>query len=145
MVTQNPLSGFVGQDPKQLRLDVKKSDPAATSESQKPSFLCRRPIRITLYSLLGAFVLFVFAWGMLPSLLDPTFKQHIQDKEVIAGMTRDQAIQAWGSPYQMNVTYTNKGIRREEWVYEDWIDAGSVRHRYLYFEEGILVGGWYYK
>jgi len=113
-----------------------------TAENQKPSLLCRKPVRITLYSLLGAFGLFMLAWGMLPPLLDPTFEQHIQDKEVIVGMTRDQAIQAWGSPYQMNVTYTEKGIRREEWVYEDWIDAGSVSHRYLYFEEGILVGGW---
>jgi len=42
----------------------------------------------------------------------------------------------------MNVSYTSKGIRREEWVYEDWIDAGTVSHRYLYFEEGKLVGGW---
>ncbi len=24
---------------------------------------------------------------------------------------------------------------------KDWIDAGSVKHRYLYFEEGVLVGG----
>ncbi|MDT7043952.1 hypothetical protein [Candidatus Nitronereus thalassa] len=108
-------------------------------------FICRKPVRITIYSLLAAFALFMIAWGFLPSFLDPTFEQHIQDKEVVAGMTRDQAIAAWGSPYQMNVTYTDRGIRREEWVYEDWIDAGSVRHRYLYFEEGVLVGGWYYK
>ena len=145
MVTQNPLPESVIKDPQQPRVGVEEPRSVAMSEDQKYSFLCRKPVRITLYSLLGAFALFMFAWGMLPSLLDPTFEQHIQDKEVIAGMTRDQAIQAWGSPYQMNVTYTEKGIRREEWVYEDWIDAGSVRHRYLYFEEGILVGGWYYK
>ena len=145
MVTQNPLSESLGQDLKQSRVNVGEPESTITSENQKPSFLCRKPIRITLYLLLGAFGIFMLAWGILPSLLDPTFEQHIQDKEVIAGMTRDQAIQAWGSPYQMNVTYTEKGIRREEWVYEDWIDAGSVRHRYLYFEEGILVGGWDYK
>ena len=145
MVAQNPLSESLGQDLKQLRVNVGEPESTTTSESQKPSFLCRKPVRITLYLLLGAFGIFMLAWGILPSLLDPTFEQHIQDKEVIAGMTRDQAIQAWGSPYQMNVTYTDKGIRREEWVYEDWIDAGSVRHRYLYFEEGILLGGWFYK
>ena len=145
MVTQSPLPESVLKDPQQPRVGVEEPRSVAMSEDQKYSFLCRKPVRITLYSLLGAFALFILSWGMLPSLLDPTFEQHIQDKEVIAGMTRDQAIQAWGSPYQMNVTYTDKGIRREEWVYEDWIDAGSVRHRYLYFEEGILVGGWYYK
>ena len=96
-------------------------------QTSKPSFLCRKPVRIALYTLLGAFAVFMVAWGFLPSFLDPTFEQHIQDKEVIAGMTRDQAIAAWGSPYQMNVTYTDRGVRREEWVYEDWIDAGSVR------------------
>ena len=145
MVTQNSFFESAVQDPKQPRVRVEEPESATTSENQKPPFLCRKPVRITLYSLLGAFALFILSWGMLPSLLDPTFEQHIQDKEVIAGMTRDQAIQAWGSPYQMNVTYTDKGIRREEWVYEDWIDAGTVRHRYLYFEEGILLGGWYYK
>lgn len=103
---------------------------------------CRRPVRITLAVFLGAFAVFMLAWGFLPGLLDPTFERHIQDKDVIVGMTREQAMQAWGSPYQMNVTYTDRGVRREEWVYEDWIDAGSVQHRYLYFEEGILVGGW---
>ena len=142
---QNPLPESVIQEPKQPRVDVADPKSVAASENQSYSFLCRKPVRITLYSFLGAFVLFMLAWGVLPSLLDPTFEQHIHNKEVIAGMTRDQAIQAWGSPYQMNVTYTDKGIRREEWVYEDWIDAGSVRHRYLYFEEGILLGGWYYK
>ena len=85
----------------------------------------------------------MIAWGVLPGIMDPTFERHIRNKDVIVGMTREQAMEAWGSPYQMNVTYTDRGVRREEWVYEDWIDAGSVRHRYLYFEEGILVGGWY--
>ena len=58
-------------------------------------------------------------------------------------MSREQVMDAWGSPYQMNVSYTDKGIRREEWVYEDWLDASTIKHRYLYFEEGKLVGGWY--
>ena len=105
-------------------------------------FPCRRPVRMTLSLLLGAFAVFMLAWGFLPGFLDPTFERHIQDKNVIVGMTREQAIQAWGSPYQMNVTYTDRGVRREEWVYEDWIEAGAVKHRYLYFEEGVLVGGW---
>ena len=81
-------------------------------------------------------------WGLVPPLLDPTFEKHIQEKKVMVGMSREQVMEAWGSPYQMNVSYTSKGIRREEWIFEDWIDVGRVSHRYLYFEEGKLVGGW---
>ncbi len=106
------------------------------------SIPCRRPVRLALWVLLGLAAAGMVAWGVVPGWLDPTFEQHILDKNVIVGMTREQAMQAWGSPYQMNVTYTNRGVRREEWVYEDWIDVGTVRHRYLYFEEGVLVGGW---
>lgn len=145
MVPNNTSSASAIQDTQPRSESVAEPSLDNKKEDIKPSFLCRKPIRITMYTLLGAFALFMMAWGFLPSYLDPTFEQHIQDKEVIAGMTRDQAIAAWGSPYQMNVTYTDRGVRREEWVYEDWIDAGSVQHRYLYFEEGILVGGWYYK
>ena len=145
MAPNNPLSASVIQDSQPLSKSVGEPSLTQTPEGSKPPFLCRKPVRITIYSLLGAFALFMITWGFLPPFLDPTFEQHIEDKEVIAGMTRDQAIAAWGSPYQMNVTYTDRGLRREEWVYEDWIDAGSVQHRYLYFEEGILLGGWYYK
>ncbi|WP_447971774.1 hypothetical protein [Nitrospira sp. M1] len=105
-------------------------------------FLCRRPVRIVFYVGLTAFFLWMIGWGLIPPLLDPTFEKHVQEKKVIVGMTRDQAMKAWGSPYQMNVSYTSKGIRREEWVYEDWLDAGTITHRYLYFEENRLIGGW---
>ncbi len=121
--------------------------PRAAESTTEPapsiSIPCRRPVRLILYAFLGLAAVGMLAWGFLPGWLDPTFERHIRDKEVIVGMTREQAMQAWGSPYQMNVTYTDRGVRREEWVYEDWIDVGSVRHRRLYFEEGILVGGWY--
>ena len=105
-------------------------------------WICRRPVRISLYLLLGSFVIWMLAWGIVPRLLDPTGEQHVQDKEVMVGMTREQVMKAWGGPYQMNVSYTEKGIRREEWVYEDWIDTSTIKHRYLYFEEGKLLGGW---
>jgi len=91
---------------------------------------------------MGAFFLWMLAWGLLPGFLDPTFEQHIEDKKVVVGMTREQVMKAWGSPYQMNVSYTSKGVRREEWIYEDWKDAGHITHRYLYFEENLLKGGW---
>ena len=136
------------QPPESLPTSVAPDPPHDTalqhddSEGQSVSFPQRRSVRITLYVFLCAFAVFMLAWGFLPGFLDPTFERHIEDKDVIVGMTREQAIEAWGSPYQMNVTYTDRGVRREEWVYEDWIDAGSVKHRYLYFEEGVLVGGW---
>ena len=106
-------------------------------------FICRRPVRVTIYLFLAAFVLWTIAWGVVPRWLDPTFEQHLKDKNVMVGMTREQVMDAWGSPYQMNVSYTDKGIRREEWVYEDWLDASTIKHRYLYFEEGKLTGGWH--
>ena len=111
---------------------------------QEPTpWILRRPVRVTVYAVLVGIGLMILAWGYLPALLDPTFEKHIQDKRVIVGMTRQQVMQAWGSPYSMNVSYTSDGLRREEWIYEDWADPATVKHRYLYFEEGVLVGGWY--
>lgn len=121
---------------------TKQSFPNTFPSSPIP-WICRRPFRLSIYGLLAAFVLWMLGWGILPRVLDPSFEQHIQDKSVMAGMSREQVMDAWGSPYQMNVSYTEKGIRREEWVYEDWLDSSTIKHRYLYFEEGKLVGGWY--
>ncbi len=87
----------------------------------------------------------MLGWRYIPILLDPTFEKHIESKRVMVGMSKDQVLKAWGSPYTINVTYTKDGIRREEWIFEDWKDASNVKHRYLYFEEGVLVGGWYYQ
>lgn len=114
-----------------------------SSEPKITPWICRRPVRLIIYGFLVAFALWMLGWGIVPRLLDPTFEQHLQDKSVMAGMSREQVMDAWGSPYQMNVSYTEKGIRREEWVYEDWLDSSTIKHRYLYFEEGKLIGGWY--
>ncbi len=114
-----------------------------SNESQITPWICRRPVRLTIYGFLVAFALWMLGWGVVPRLLDPTFEQHLQKKSVMAGMSREQVMDSWGSPYQMNVSYTEKGIRREEWVYEDWLDSSTIKHRYLYFEEGKLIGGWY--
>jgi hypothetical protein len=127
-----------------------QAEPAGSAETSTASasgkpFLCRREVRITLYMLLATFVLLMLGWRFLPRLLDPTFEKHIQAKRVMTGMTKDQVLKAWGGPYTINVTHTDEGVRREEWIYEDWKDASSVSHRYLYFEEGVLVGGWYSK
>lgn len=142
MIPSNPFpASILGET---VQMEIAKPQESEVQGSKTLPFLCRRPVRITLYTFLTLCVAIMLAWGFLPSLLDPTFEEHIKNKQVVVGMTRDQAIEAWGSPYQMNVTYTDRGIRREEWVYEDWITSGTVRHRYLYFEEEALVGGWFY-
>ena len=67
----------------------------------------------------------------------------VAQKRVVVGMNRGQVLKSWGAPYKIDVTYTDSGVRRELWVFEDWIDSATVKHRYLYFEEDALVGGWY--
>jgi hypothetical protein len=139
-VEQAEISSPPHTDPVQSQTDREQP----VSPELKP-YLCRRPVRLALYAILIGLVLLMLGWRFLPGLLDPTFEKHIQNKQVIVGMSRQQVLKAWGSPYSMNVTYTKDGIRREEWVYEDWVDAATVKHRYLYFEEDELLGGWYYK
>jgi len=121
------------------------SPPHEPAQAIQPTpFLCRRSVRLSIYALLTLILLLMLGWRFLPGLLDPTFEKHIQSKRVMVGMTRETVLKAWGSPYTMNVSYTKDGIRREEWIFEDWVNSATVKHRYLYFEEGILVGGWYY-
>jgi hypothetical protein len=115
----------------------------ATPPEPKP-FLCRRPIRLSIYAILALILLLMLGWRFLPGILDPTFEDHIKNKRVMVGMTREQVLKSWGSPYTINVSYTKDGLRREEWIFEDWVDSATVKHRYLYFEEGTLISGWYY-
>lgn len=117
---------------------------ATGAESADTPFLCRRPVRLTIYAFFALFLLSMLAFRFLPRLLDPTFEKHIARGEVMVGMSRQQVLAAWGSPYTINVSYTKDGTRREEWIFEDWISSSQVKHRYLYFEEDTLVGGWYY-
>jgi len=116
---------------------------AGTPDDETP-FLCRRPVRLTIYALFAIFFLSMLAFRFVPRLLDPTFEKHIARGEVMVGMTKQQVLEAWGAPYTINVTYTKDGVRREEWIFEDWISASKIKHHYLYFEEDALVGGWYH-
>lgn len=120
-----------------------EASPERPPREEKP-FILRPVVRGTIYFFLVLFLAGMIAWGLVPRILDPDFKDHIKRGEVMVGMSREQVMQAWGAPYQTNVTHTNEGVRREEWVYEDWKSTAEVQHRYLYFEEGVLVGGWYY-
>ena len=67
----------------------------------------------------------------------------ILNSSVMVGMSKEQVLEAWGGPQTINTTFTKEGIRREEWIFEDWESAAVVKHRYLYFEEGSLIGGWF--
>lgn len=122
------------------------NDPQAIhsgSPSEETAFIRRRPVRIIIYTGLGLFTLMMVIWPMTTQLLDPNFQQHIEQHRVMVGMTKDQVLKSWGGPQTINTSFTKDGIRQEEWIFEDWEDAATVRHRYLYFEEGTLVGGWY--
>jgi len=106
-------------------------------------YLRRRPVRLVLYFLLGLTFVAMLAWRFVPVYMDPTFENAIVHKRAIVGMTKEQVLRSWGSPYQIDVTYTDSGVRRELWIFEDWINNATVKHRYLFFEENLLVAGWY--
>lgn len=119
------------------------STPTVTESAEPASFIRQRPVRITIYTGLVLFLVVMFAASFVPQWLDPTFEKHIQEHRVLLGMTREQVLEAWGSPNTMNVTHTKDGLRREEWIFEDWVSTADIKHRYLYFEEGKLIGGWF--
>ncbi len=111
--------------------------------SEEPSFIRRRPVRMIIYTGLGLFLLMMVIWPMIVQFRDPDFQKHIAQHRVMVGMTKDHVLKSWGGPQTINTTFTKDGIRQEEWIFEDWEGAATVRHRYLYFEEGTLIGGWY--
>ena len=116
----------------------------AQSELEEPTpFLRRRPVRLIIYAGLGLFVLLMVIRPIIAQLKDPDFQKHIAEHRVMVGMSKEQVLQAWGGPQTINTTFTKEGIRREEWIFEDWESAAVVKHRFLYFEEGTLIGGWF--
>jgi hypothetical protein len=115
----------------------------STTVSAVP-YLRRRSIRFALYGVLAVMLLGILVWRFAPTFrYDSKFQHAIAEKRVVVGMSREQVLQSWGSPYSIDVTYTDAGVRREAWIFEDWINTATVKHRYLYFEENSLVGGWY--
>src|SRR6185312_14212020 len=113
------------------------------SQPEEPSFIRRRPVRIIIYAGLALFFLMAVVWPMIVQLGDPDFQKHIEQHRVMVGMTKEQVLQSWGGPQTINTTFTKDGIRQEEWIFEDWESSAIVKHRYLYFEEGMLIGGWF--
>ena len=111
-------------------------------EEQIP-FIRRRQVRLIIYTGLGLFVLLMVVWPLIAQLKDPDFQKHIAEHRVMVGMSKEQVLEAWGGPQTINTTFTKEGLRREEWIFEDWENAATVKHRYLYLEEGRLIGGWF--
>lgn len=65
---------------------------------------------------------------------DSQIANAISLREVMVGMTREQAIRAWGKPTKINQTI-GASYSSEQWVYE----RGQIgRTQYLYFDNGIL-------
>lgn len=118
-------------------------DTSTSQEAEEPSFIRRRPVRMAIYAGLGLFVALTVVWPMITQFRDPDYQKHIEQHRVMVGMSKEQVLQAWGGPQTINTSFTNDGLRREEWIFEDWESSAIVKHRYLYFEEGTLVGGWY--
>ena len=115
----------------------------ATSTEEPISFLRLRPVRLAIYAGLILFLLLMVIWPLVTQLRDPNFQKHIAEHRVMVGMSKEQVLQAWGGPQTINTTFTKDGIRQEEWIFEDWESTSVVKHRYLYFEEGTLIGGWF--
>ncbi len=116
--------------------------PAVSSDEPTP-FIRQRPVRLTIYAGLVLFVVLMVVWPLIAQLRDPNFEKHIAEHRVMVGMSKEQVLQSWGGPQTINTTFTKDGIRQEEWIYEDWESTSVVKHRYLYFEEGSLIGGWF--
>ena len=116
---------------------------APLSLEEQPSFIRRPEVRKIIYACLAVAFMLMVGWPMIVHLQDPDFQKHIEQHRVMAGMTKDQVLKSWGGPQTINTSFTADGLRREEWIFEDWISTSDVKHRYLYFEEGVLIGGWF--
>ena len=124
---------------------MKSLEPNASSTvvRESESFIRRKPVRLAIYTLLALFAVFIIIMPLVAKLRDPNFEKHIAEHRVMVGMSKEQVLQAWGGPQTIHTNFTKDGIRQEEWIFEDWESAAIVKHRYLYFEEGTLIGGWF--
>lgn len=116
---------------------------AAQPPEADGSFIRQKPVRLTIYAGLILFTASMIFWPLIAQMRDPSFQKHIAEHRVMVGMSKDQVLRAWGGPQTINTSFTDEGIRREEWIFEDWESPSVVKHSYLYFEEGTLVGGWF--
>ena len=117
--------------------------PAPAIDHESVSFIRRKPVRLTIYAGLALFAVFIIVLPLVAKLRDPSFEKHIAEHRVMVGMSKEQVLQSWGGPQTIHTSFTKDGIRQEEWIFEDWESTAVVKHRYLYFEEGTLIGGWF--
>ena len=117
--------------------------PAPAIDHESVSFIRRKPVRLTIYAGLALFAVFMIVLPLVAKLRDPSFERHIAEHRVMVGMSKEQVLQAWGGPQTIHTSFTKDGVRQEEWIFEDWESTAVVKHRYLYFEEGTLIGGWF--
>ena len=120
-----------------------ESSVSSSVDREPESFIRRKPVRRMIYAGLAVFAVFMIIMPLVAKVRDPNFAKHIAEHRVMVGMSKDQVLQAWGGPQTINTNFTKDGIRQEEWIFEDWESAAIVKHRYLYFEEGTLIGGWF--
>lgn len=71
-------------------------------------------------------------------IVRPSMVKNIHDGMATIGMTRLEAVAAWGSPWDINTTTTARG-RHEQWCYGGVTGSGYVPMSFLYFENGILT------
>lgn len=128
-------------------ITIMEQPPAAAEQASiqqdDESFIRRPLVRKIIYTGLALSFLLMVIVPLAVQLKDPDFQKHIEQRRVMAGMSKDQVLKAWGGPQTINTSFTKDGLRREEWIFEDWENTAVVKHRYLYFEEGLLIGGWY--
>ncbi|MFM7842225.1 MAG: hypothetical protein ACKO9T_10170, partial [Nitrospira sp.] len=74
-------------------MSVSDSTLVQSPDAPGTPFLCRKPVRITIYIGFALFLLAMLAFRFLPRLLDPTFEKHIARGEVMVGMTKQQVLE----------------------------------------------------
>ncbi|HEX3203284.1 MAG TPA: hypothetical protein VHQ67_00950, partial [Nitrospiraceae bacterium] len=84
--TEDALAGHLATS------EAPPTSPPSIAAEPKP-FLCRRPVRLTIYACLALLFMAMLAWRYVPGLLDPTFEKHIAEKRVMVGMAREQVLQ----------------------------------------------------
>lgn len=72
------------------------------------------------------------------SEIEDNIKKAIKNGTIIAGMTKEEVIESWGKPRDINRTVTSYSVH-EQWCYGD-ILAGT--DRYIYFDENEVVTSW---
>jgi hypothetical protein len=122
---------------------IERSATTSPIDHEPQSLIRRKPVRLLIYAALALFAVSVIVLPLVEKFLDPSFEKHIAEHRVMVGMSKEQVLQSWGGPQTINTTFTKDGVRQEEWIFEDWESAAVVKHRYLYFEEGTLIGGWF--